>query len=136
MYHICSRYQVSVKYIATLEALSVSVSSLYSMSFVVTVCLRFSLPSGTWQTKLLLFQLRTGSACSWGTWQTKVLLFQLALGEPGKQKFFSFISGSRETWKQGLLKSFPDEEAALDKYIAKLKVAIALGYTSKLTFRN
>jgi len=54
---------------------------------------------------------------------------QLALGEPGKQKFFPFVGGSREAWKQGLLKNFPGEEAALDKYIAKLKVTVELKAT-------
>ena len=54
---------------------------------------------------------------------------QLALGEPGKQRFFPFVGGSRETWKQGLLKNFPREEAALDNYIAKLKVTIELNAT-------
>ena len=58
---------------------------------------------------------------------------QLALGEPGKQMFFPFVGESRETWKQGLLKNFPREEAALNKYIAELKVTIELNATYSLS---
>ena len=47
---------------------------------------------------------------------------QCALGEGGKQKLFPFHSGSKEIWKKHMLEKFPNEEVALDKYLAKLKV--------------
>ena len=53
-----------------------------------------------------------------------IFMHQVALGEPGKQRFFPFHSGSREAWKEAMMKQFPDEEKALDKYLFYLKVII------------
>ena len=46
----------------------------------------------------------------------------MALGEPGKQKLFPFRSGGPQSWKQGMMEQFPDEEKAIDKYLKLLKV--------------
>ena len=46
----------------------------------------------------------------------------MALGEPGKQKMFPFRAGGYEVYKKALMENFPREEAAIDKYIALLKV--------------
>ena len=51
-----------------------------------------------------------------------LVALQVALGEPGKQKFIPFTAGGREAWKKGMLKYFPKEEKALDKYLDLLKV--------------
>lgn len=44
-----------------------------------------------------------------------------AIGEPGKQKFIPFRTGSWEIWRENLVKYFPDEEKAIDRYMALLK---------------
>jgi hypothetical protein len=51
---------------------------------------------------------------------------QVALGEPGKQKFYPLHAGGYEAYKKALLSQFPNEEEAIDKYVALLKVTCTM----------
>jgi hypothetical protein len=56
---------------------------------------------------------------------------QIVIGENGKQRTYPFHSGSRDAWKAAMLKCFPKEEKALDKYLDLLKVSRAPGLYSR-----
>lgn len=45
----------------------------------------------------------------------------VALGEPGKQKYYPFRAGGPKAFKEVMLKSFPKEEEAIDKFLAMLR---------------
>ena len=53
-----------------------------------------------------------------------VLQIQVALGEPGKQKLYAYEYGSKEVWRASVLKKFPGEEKAVDKFIQLLQVCL------------
>lgn len=61
-------------------------------------------------------------------------VMQVALGEPGKQQFYSFQAGGYEAYKKALLSQFPNEEKAIDKYIALLKVMYTLCIEQAVTW--
>ena len=48
--------------------------------------------------------------------------FQIAIGEPGKQKMYPFVCGSAEKWKTSMIKQFPSEEKAINKYLELVQV--------------
>ncbi len=48
-------------------------------------------------------------------------ILQVALGQPGKAKFYSHMSG-REEWRSKMIENFPKEEKAIDKYLQLLAV--------------
>ena len=60
----------------------------------------------------------------------------MALGEAGKQKLYPFRAGGAEKWKSGMMELFPDEEAALDKYLHLLAVRELMFNIQQLTLKS
>jgi hypothetical protein len=56
-------------------------------------------------------------------------LWKIALGEPGKQQFYHFTAGGPTAYKKALLKKFPKEEKAIDRYLVLLKVSLQVQFT-------
>ena len=50
-----------------------------------------------------------------------IFKFQVVIGQPGKGKEYPQMTGI-QNWKKALLEKFPKEEAAIDKFLALLKV--------------
>ena len=46
----------------------------------------------------------------------------VAIGKPGEHKMYPLVSGSRQIFRDALVKSFPDEEKNIDKFLALVKV--------------
>jgi len=69
-------------------------------------------------TRLLVNQLTEGQL----QWVDLEQAFDVvALGEPAKQKMFPFCAGGPVEFKKAMLKMFPKEEKAIDKFLALLK---------------
>ena len=46
----------------------------------------------------------------------------VALGKPGEHKTYPLMAGSRQMFRDTLVKQFPGEERAIDKYMEMVKV--------------
>ena len=55
-----------------------------------------------------------------------IFKFQVVIGQPGKGKEYPQMTGI-QNWKKALLEKFPKEEAAIDKFLALLKVVNEIG---------
>ena len=46
----------------------------------------------------------------------------VVIGEGDNKKFFDMVSGDRKSYRASLIKMFPEEEEAIDKFLFQLKV--------------
>lgn len=69
-------------------------------------------------TRVLIDQLTEGQL----VWEKVDEIFDVvAIGEPGKKKFFEMKSGPRNVYRDNLVRQFPEEVNAIDKFMALLK---------------
>ncbi len=76
--------------------------------------------SGNTLTKMYMDQLTDGQL----TWVPLDDNFDsVAIGKPGEHRKYPLMCGSRKIFRDALVKYFPDEEKAIDKYMALIKAS-------------